>query len=204
MDLSWLPSIAFFVIGVLILGFTFKNSVQKTKSTSQLDWKKNLEREHELQFIRTKTLPEDLFLKIDFKDYPVVSDSKCQEVYLKFLAYAKLPIVYLGKKSNIEIKEQFGVKGLEMLIDYERNYFNFMDISYQYGNILYDQGFIAEAKKVLELSMVYGCASSKSFLLLGQIYRLNNEAQALKQLRDTAIKNMENSPLLEKVLSQLS
>ena len=204
MDLSWLPSIAFFVMGVLILGLTFKHSVEKTKNTSQLDWKKNLEKEHELQFVRTKTLPEELFLKNDFKDYPVVSNSKCQEVYLKLLAYAKLPIVYLGKKSNIELKEQFGAKGLEMLIDYERNYFNFMDISYEYGNILYDQGFITEAKKVLELSMVHGCASSKSFLLLGQIYRLHNEAHALEQLRDTAIKNMENSPLLEKVLSQLS
>ena len=204
MDLGWLPSIAFFIMGILILGFTFKHSVQRTTNTSQSDWKEHLDKEHELQFIRTKKLPEQLFLKIDFKDYPVVNDSKCQDVYLKLLAYAKTPIVYLGKQSNLEIKEQFGAKGLEMLIDYERNYFNFMDISYEYGNILYDQGFTEEAKKVLELSIGYGCDSSKSFLLLGQIYRLHNEFEALKQLRDTAIKNMENSPLLEKVLSQLS
>ncbi|ADZ83901.1 hypothetical protein QTL86_06750 [Cellulosilyticum sp. ST5] len=204
MDLSWLPSFACFVMGIFILGLTFKQRVEKTNKQKKGDWREALEKEHTMQFVRAKTIPENLFLSVDFEKYPVVNNSSCQEIYLKLLNCAKTPMVNLKQMSNLEIKQQFGPSGLDMLTSYERNYFNFMDISYEYGSILYDNGFVKEARKVLEMSILYGCDASKCYLLLIQIYKLMNDSEALNQIKETAMKNMKNSPLLEKVLSQLS
>lgn len=204
MDLSWLPSFACFVMGVFILGLTFKQSVEKTKKLQKQDWRESLEKEHTTQFVRAKAIPKNLFLSVDFGSYPKVENANCQEIYLKLLNYAKTPMVNLKQMSNLEIKQQFGPSGLDMLTNYERNYFNFMDISYEYGSILYDNGFVKEARNVLEMSTLYGCDSSKCYLLLIQIYKLMNDSAALNQLKETTMKNMKNSPLLEKVLSQLS
>ncbi len=204
MDLSWLPSFACFIMGILILGLTFKQRIEKKNTQQKLSWQESLEKEHAMQFIRSKSIPEELFLVVDFEKYPKVENLNCQEVYLKLLSCAKSPMVNLGQMTNLEIKQQFGPSGLEMLTKYEKNYFNFMDISYEYGSILYDNGFIDEARKTLEMSILYGCDSSKCYLLLIQIYKVMNDSKALDQLKETAMKNMKNSPLLKKVLSLLS
>lgn len=204
MDLSWLPSFICFVMGILILGLTFKKSIENKDEPHHLHWKESIEKEHEMQFIRPKTIPEDLFLVVNFEQYPYVENPDCQKVYLKLLNCSKSPMVNLGQLTNLEIKQQFGSGGLENLINYEKNYFNFMDISYEYGSILYDNGFINESRKTLEMSISYGCDLSKTYLLLIQIYKTMNDFKALDRLKEAAVKNIKHSVLLKKVLNLLS
>ena len=85
---------------------------------------------------------------------------------------------------------------------YEKNYFEFMDILFKYGKILYDNNYIKEAQMTLEQGIDYHCDVSECYLLLIKIYKEQKNKTAISRLKNVVEKEMKNSPLLHKVLEQ--
>lgn len=203
MNLGWIPSFGFYLLGILLIFITFKNAVNRRQPSSKEKLEQLLRVEHEAQFVRTKALPDDLFLKVDFSKVPCVENDACKRMYSALMCFSNLAMVNLADKSNLELKQTYGPQTLEQISAYEKNFFGFMNKALKYGNILLDFGFVQEARQMLELCASYHCDISKCYLLLIDIYKQQQDLVALGNLRTIVENEMCHSPLLHKVLDQL-
>lgn len=203
MNLSWVPSLGVYIIGILIIACTFRHFLKKTEPSSKSKLEALLQAEHDAQYTRSKLFPSELLLQVDFSQYPVVQHLDCQKKYQQLMRYAKLSMVNLQGQTNLELKQTYGPQVLEIISQYEQNYFKFMDISIQYGKILYENGYLTEARQVLEQCLIYHCDTSKCYILLTEIYKETNDYKALDELKGIVQKEMNQSPFLHKVLALL-
>ena len=202
MNLSWLPSFMLYLIGVCILFFMFKNMFIKKRDYNKDDWKILLEEEHATQFVRSKDLPQEFFIQVDQDAFPNVAHEACQKMYQRLVYQMNQPMVNLKEHSNLELKRLYGPQIVDQVSGYEKNYFEFIDILFKYGKILYDNQYIKEAQSVLEQGILYHCDLSKCYLLLLQIYKEQKDEQAISRLKQVVEEEMKNSPFLHKVLEQ--
>ena len=203
MNLSWIPSLGMYLLGIVVIAFTFKQFLNKTKPSSKEKLSILLQAEHDAQYTRSKVLPSELLLHVDFEKYPFVDHIECQKKYQQLMRYAKLPMVNLQGQTNLELKQAYGPQTLEKIGQYEKNYFSFMDISIQYGKILYENGYVTEARQALEQCLIYHCDVSKCYILLIEIYKRQNDYKALDELKNIVQIEMSQSPFLHKVLVML-
>lgn len=115
MQWGFIPSLIFYILGILIIAITFRISLRKQRTPDSNDWKSSLEAEHQLEFVRNKSLDTALFLQIDFKKIPYIEDEKCKKHYLALMRYADLPMVNLQGNSNLELKKNMDLKLSHML-----------------------------------------------------------------------------------------
>lgn len=203
MNLGWIPSMGMYLIGIFIIACTFKQVLRKTAPSTKVNLETLLKAEHEAQYTRSKSLSSELLLHVDFEKYPSVQQMDCQKKYQQLMRYAHLSMINLQGKTNLELKQTYGPQGLELIGQYEKNYFGFMDISIQYGKILYENGYLLEARQTLEQCLLYQCDISKCYILLIEIYKALNDEQALNELEIIIQKEMSQSPFLHKVLAIL-
>jgi len=202
MNLGWIPSFILYIMGVLILALSFKKQLNKKRDYKKDDWKILLEKEHATQFIRSIDLPDDFFIHVNTKAFPQVQHEACQKIYTMLIRNANRTMVNLKDHSNLDLKMLYGPQVVEKVSAYEKNYFEFMDILFKYGKILYDNHYVPEAQMVLEKGIEYHCDVSKCYLLLIQIYKEQKNEAAISRLRNVVTTEMKNSPFLHKVLEQ--
>lgn len=152
--------------------------------------------------VRSSELPQNLFIQLDVKAFPTVELEVCQKVYTMLLRKANKPMVNLKDQSNLDLKSLYGAQIVDKVSVYEKNYFEFMDILFKYGKILYDNNYIKEAQMTLEEGIDYHCDVSKCYILLIKIYKAQKNKMAISRLKNVVEKEMKNSPLLHKVLEQ--
>ncbi len=187
-----------FIIGLLIVGMTFKKYILTFHKTSWLD-----EYEEECKFVRRKPLKDNIYVNVDFDKLPVASDEECQVIYNKLIKYKDMPLLNLKDTTNKELKLTYGTGVIDEIAAGEKNYFDFMDILSQYGKILFDKGFIKQAQTALELSLEYGCDLSKALILLGDIYNKENNTTGIENLKSYIKINMKDSPFQNKILKHI-
>lgn len=203
MSFGWIPSLGMYLLGIALIGVTFKRHLQKTSPSTKDKINNLLKQEHEAQFIRSISLPDEFFIQVDTSLYPKVDQNDCHKVYQKLIQSVNRKMVNLQGKTNLELKKSYGPQTLDLVGEYERNYFEFMDISIQYGQILYENHFLAEARQALEACILYHCDVSKCYGLLITIYKEQSDLVALQALRPTIEREMQHSPYLHKVLEML-
>lgn len=202
MNLSWLPSFMLYILGIFMLVLSFKKQLNKKRDYKKDDWKILLEKEHATQFVRSMQLPHNLFIQVDTKAFPKVENEACLKVYCTLLRSANRTMVNLKGQSNLDLKKLYGPQVVDEVSAYEKNYFEFMDILFKYGKILYDNNYVHEAQIVLEQGVNYHCDVSKCYVLLIQIYKEQNNETAISRLKNVVEKEMKDSPFLHKVLEK--
>jgi len=105
MDLGWLPSLGFYILGILIIGLTFRMHLRKANSSSQEKLANLLQEEQNARFVRASELKTELFIQVDFLAYPSVTHKACAKKYQELMSYAKRPMMNLQKFSNLELKQ---------------------------------------------------------------------------------------------------
>lgn len=202
MNFGWLGSLGIYLMGILIIGMTFKRRLNTTPSNKEkLD--KLLHAEQEAQFVRSKPIPDSLLIQADFSKFPNVDHPECQRIYRQLMRFSTLSMVNLQGQTNLELKQHYGPQTLEQISAYEKNYFDFMNIAIKYGQTLYENNFIQEARLCLEQCIIYHCDISKCYILLIEIYKSQEDQQSLKSLKSIIEIEMGNSPFLHKVLKML-
>lgn len=200
MHLNWLSTLLLFLLGVLIISYTFRRAIKKGESGEQINWQKQLEDEHALQFVRGKPFDESLLIKIDFNEFPVATHEACKNAYLSLLRYATFPMINLKDQTNFELKKTYGPQIVEKIDGYERNFNQCMQLAINYAELLMKYELFAEAQQTLEVCVKYHCDLSKCYILLIDLYRMQQNEQALHVLKETIQKEMGNSPFLKKIL----
>lgn len=203
MDLGWIPSLGIYLLGILVIAYAFKYRLYHTEPSSKDKLDALLQAEHDAQFIRSKALPTECLIQVDFSKYPTVHHTECEKLYQAVMRFSNLPMANLQGQTNLELKQKYGAQTLEQITVYEKNYYGFINATIKYGSILYENGFINEARQTLEQCILYHCDVSKCYTLLIEIYTKQQDQAALESLRSTIKKEMCNSPFLHKVLSML-
>lgn len=203
MNFGWLPSLGMYILGIAAIGLTFKIYLRKTGPSSKERLEEMLNAEHEAQYVRSIPLPDEQLIQVDFSQYPIVDHIECRKAYEALMHYANLSMVNLKGHTNLELKQMYGPQTLELIGQYERNYYGFMESSIQYGKILYENDYLCEARQTLEQCLVYHCDVSKCYILLIEIYKVQGDYSALEKLKTIVQTEMNDSPFLHKVLSMI-
>lgn len=203
MNFGWLPSLGLYIIGLGFIGMSFKSYLAKTSPSTKDKLDALLMQEHEAQFARSVKLPNEFFIQVDVSLYPKIEHKDYSQIYQTLVRYANRPMVNLQDKTNLELKQTYGAQTLESISEYERNYYEFLDISIQYAQILYENDYLCEARQTLETCIHYHCDISKCYHLLIDIYKKQFDTEALNRLRPIIEKEMQHSPFLHKVLEMI-
>ena len=199
MEFSWIQPLICFVIGITIIGFTFKRKISDVSGS--LEWKEELYREHTTQFYNKVSIPKNLLIEIDFLRYPTDETSL---LYNDLMIIVKQPMANLKNISNKDIKQLYGPSALEKITLYEENYYSFINKSYDYSVHLYESDRIQDAQIVLEYIIEKGCDNSKVYLFLKNIYKAQNDSkERIDKLKEHAIKNFSNPIFLNKLIKEL-
>lgn len=200
MHLNWLSTLLLFLLGVLIIACTIRRAIKKGNSNEQTNWQKVLEDEHALQFVRGKQFDESLMTKIDFSEFPVATQESCKKTYLDLLRYATIPMINLKGQSNFDLKKAYGPQIVEKIDSYERNFNSCMQLAISYAELLIEDQLLEEAQKTLEICVNHHCDLSKCYILLIDLYKKQQNEQALQLLEVTIQNEMAHSPFQKKVL----
>lgn len=199
--LNWnlISQLAFPVFVAFGLAFIFKTTLAQSGRKHKKSLAGYWQREHAANSVRKKDIPNTLLIEVDFTHFPKVDAPTALPYYEKLMTFTERKMANLKHYSNTELKEQYGASQLDTLANYESNYFEFMDISYKYANILYDLHNIKEAQAVLETLINLKCDYSKLYLLLTRIYKETNQQEALISLKHATKEHMISSPYYPKI-----
>ncbi len=203
MDIRSLLPLIFLVLGVTTLFITFKMKLEKDVQKDKKSLDTFYEKELKAQFTRKKEIPSSFFISIDPARILFVNHSACKTLYEQVLTLSKRKMTNLKAYTNLQLKESYGIAQFEQLITYEKNYLTFMDILVKYGTIVYENGYVQEAKAVLETALDYQCDVSKCYIMLSAIYLKLKDKGALEYLKSAALQNMEGNYYLNKVLLRI-
>ena len=95
-------------------------------------------------------------------------------------------IVNLTGITNTELKFTYGTSNITILTEYDQNYTLFARNIYRLGEAVYKEGYIKEAKDILELGVQTKTDISGNYTILAKIYRSLGEIERIKTLKDTA------------------
>lgn len=204
MQLGWLPSLFLYIGGILLLCTSFKSALKAKVQLNQYPWKKEIYEEHTMQFVRNKPLDPSLFIEVALPRIQSVDHEICRKQYLALMQLASLPMVYLKNTSNKQLKQMYGPQIIESVSMYERHYFQFMQAAIDYAERLLEHGYTKECESILQECIRCHCDFSKCYLMLGSIYKSENNYEGLEMLRTAAAREMEQSPFLHKIMKQLN
>ena len=200
MTLNGLPSLFLYVLGIFIVAFTFRNALRKNSRPNKNDWEQHLIDEHNLQFIRNKPIDESLFLKVDFNQFPNVSELNCQQRYIELLRFVKLPMINLKNQSNYDLKSQYGPQVVEVVSNYEQTYIQCMQAAIRYAETLQEYHYEKEAQITLEACVKNHCDLSKCYTMLISLYKKQSNIKALEELKCIVNTEMVTSPFYNKII----
>lgn len=126
-------------------------------------------------------LPMEIFPMELLQDVPRIED--CQQI---ILSLKDQPIVNFTGLSNTELKLRYGAPNITRLTTYDQNYTLLARTLQQWAQILYDNGFSAEACQLLEFAVSTGTDVSATYRLLCQIYQENGTPEKIKALYPVA------------------
>ena len=162
------------------------------------------EREREANSTRRKPLDDLDYIKIPIEQFPMtlLEDAPKVEDYKQIiLSLSELPIVNFTGISNTELKLRYGAPNIDLLISYDQNYTLLVRTLQQWAQVLYDNGYIDEARLLLEFSVSTGTDVSATYRLLCQIYRQQKTPEKISDLYPVA--EMLNSAMQKTIVRTL-
>ena len=162
------------------------------------------EREREANSTRRKPLDDLDYIKIPVEQFPMtlLKDAPKVEDYKQIiLSLSERPIVNFTGISNTELKLRYGAPNIDLLISYDQNYTLLVRTLQQWAQLLYDNGYIDEARQLLEFSVSTGTDVSATYRLLCQIYKQQNTPEKISDLYPIA--EMLNSAMQKTIVRTL-
>ena len=176
----------------------------KHKKSSDKQEKNFWEREQEANSVRRKPLDDLEYITIPFDSLPInilpdhFDIAECHQI-LQDLSKEK--IVNFTGISNTDLKLQYGAPNITILMQYDQNYTLLARTLQKWALLLHDNGFVDEAKSVLEFAVSTRTDISKSYYLLAEIYQKQGEAEKIESLIETA--RTINSALKDSIVRTL-
>lgn len=168
------------IIFIAWLHYEIRKNAKQTKYNEESFWKK----ENESNQSRRKDISSLDYLTISLDSLPMADheDSTINSYRDIIRGLADKKVINLSPMTNTELKLKYGAANLTSLIEYDNNYMILVSMLQKWGERLYSQHFIEEAKAVLEYSIACKSESVKTYRLLAGIYKEQNTPQKIDQL----------------------
>lgn len=172
--------LVFFLSFVAYMTVKIKMVKRVEKNRTDQFW----EREQRANAVRKQSIDTLPYITIPIEHLPMEPHeeetiSSCQKRILK-LSGEK--IVNLSGKSNTDLKLEYGAANLDTLSAYDLNYTELIRTLYRWGDALFRQDCIEDAKTVLEFGVSCKTSVVKHYILLAQIYKSRHELSKIEEL----------------------
>ncbi len=174
------PLFAIFLVFIAWLAFVLHRNPQNESQLDMHFWDRerlaNATRKQPLDNLEFIIIPDNLPLS------PQNPSEKVQEQLRILAELSHDKIVNLTGISNTDLKLQYGVANLDLLTRYDNNYLVLARTLQILAQEYYDLGLVDDAKALLEFAMFTRTDNSKSYQLLCQIYKEQNESDKIENL----------------------
>ncbi len=143
------------------------------------------EKEREANSTRRKSLDDLDYIQIPIAEFPMslLDDvSKAADYKQIIQSLSELPIVNFTGLSNTELKLRYGAPNIDLLSSYDQNYTLLVRTLQQWAQLLYDEGYVDEARHMLEFSVSTGTDVSGTYRLLCRIYKEQHTPEKISAL----------------------
>lgn len=184
---------------LVTLTLKIKISDRKSRITKQefldLESQANLTRKQPLDDLDYITIPLNKLPFYENENEDIISYQN------EIKALADKTIVNLTGMSNTDLKLTYGAANLDILSEYDRNFTELVRLLYMWGQNLYDNGKVNDAKTVLEFAIDCRTDVSKNYILLANIYKDKGELSKINNLINSA--NELNSLMKNSIINNL-
>lgn len=184
---------------LVTLTLKIKISDRKSRITKQefldLESQANLTRKQPLDDLDYITIPLNKLPFYENENEDIISYQN------EIKALADKTIVNLTGMSNTDLKLTYGAANLDILSEYDRNFTELVRLLYMWGQNLYDNGKVNDAKTVLEFAIDCSTDVSKNYILLANIYKDKGELSKINNLINSA--NELNSLMKNSIINNL-
>lgn len=141
--------------------------------------------------------------KLPFKEYSDTPENqKLINIQNLVKRKAELKMVKFDKTvTNTDLKLKFGMNNLENITFYEEHYNSYVKALNDWAEILIKINNISDAEIILKETIDFRSDLSSSFIMLAEIYKMNNNINELNNLKEK-IKN-SNLKLKNKILNSI-
>ena len=179
------PFLASFIIFIIWLTYM----LTKTRRSEEKQQKQFWARERQANNTRRKSLDGLSYITIPLDTLPMdtaADNFSIQECLEIIRTLSTQTIVNLTGYSNTDLKLMYGAPNITVLTEYDQNYTFLVRTLQKWASLLYEQGFVPEARAVLEFAVSTNTDISSSYKLLATIYRDNGESEKIAALLQTA------------------
>ncbi|MCM1087359.1 MAG: hypothetical protein NC419_04325 [Muribaculaceae bacterium] len=138
---------------------------------------------------RKKSLDDLAYITIPFDTLPMqllAEDEQIAEYQNTLRTLSENKIVNFTGISNTDLKLKYGAPNLDLLMRYDQNYTILVRTLNQWASYLYEKGYPAQAKDILEFAVSTGTDISGSYKLLCTIYKEENTPEKIQTLYPVA------------------
>ena len=118
-------------------------------------------------------------------DFPI-EDKKAEELRTRLINLSKQKIINLYGMSNTDIRLTYGALNFETLSMADTRYLIFIRTLSELAGVYYDQGFIDEARTILEYAIDIDSDVRNTYVLLTKIYKAAGETEKVAGLKEKA------------------
>jgi len=180
-----LPFFASFIVFCLWLFYELKKQRRKEDHLEDSFWA----REAAANNTRKKPLDNLEYISIPFDFLPMnilKEDEEVAECHRLLFSLSEQKIVNLTGMSNTDLKLEYGAPNITILMEYDQNYTILARTLQKWAAILYQSGYMDEAKTILEFAVSTKTDVSATYSILSEIYNKTGQTQKIESLLQIA------------------
>lgn len=194
------PFFASFIVFCLWLSHQLKKR-RKIESQSEKDF---WEAEAAANNTRRKSLEELPYITIPYDTLPLdrlPENEKVQDYCQTLLALKDQKIVNFTGYTNTELKLQYGAPNINLLMTYDQCYTTLVSTLQRLAQEFFQAGLYNDAQTILEFAVSAGTDVSRSYYLLADLYKMNQEASRISELIQAV--QQTKAPLMSSIVETL-
>lgn len=180
------PIFASFIVLSILIAYEIKKSRKKQVSEEKSFW----EKERLANSTRRKSLENLEYITIPFDTFPtdtLLENETVSECIETISGLSSCKIVNFTGISNTDLKLQYGVANLTSLTEYDQNYTLLVRTLQKWADCLYNNGFVSDARTLLEYAVSIRSDISRTYSLLASIYKELHCPEKISELMPTAL-----------------
>lgn len=180
-----LPFFASFIVFCLWLSFQIKRQRKKENTLAVSFW----EKEAAANNTRKKSLDDVEFITIPFDFLPMhtmPADEEAEECRRLLLDLKEQKIANFTGLSNTDLKLRYGTANITFLSECDQNYTILARTLQKWASVLYKNGYLDEAKTILEFAVSTKTDISGTYALLSEIYNKTGQSEKKESLLQIA------------------
>lgn len=156
------PLLAIFIVFCLLLTFYIRKGDAAQQQVQDAFW----EKERLANAVRKKDITKLDYISIPLDKIPAKLESSTEKT---IYALAEKPMLNFVGISNTDLKLQYGTANLDLLMEYENNFLEFVALLPDYAMELIDAGETDSARMLLEFAVSVNADSRKIDNLLATL-----------------------------------